>query len=111
MFKNRCDFRVELPTLAIAILLLEESIPGDASGRHLIFISICFLHFLFVLLTGLPLWLVSKKSRHLGFSVRLSWAAAISFMQIRYGPSRGSWLEANGVGGGKVVTPKVGPSR
>lgn len=54
---------------------------------------------------------MSKKSRHLGFSVRVSWAAAISIMQIRYGPSRGSWLEANGVGGGKVVTPKVGPSR
>lgn len=50
VFKNRCDFRVELPVLAITILLLEDSVPGDASGRHLILISIsvsviCFCSF------------------------------------------------------------------
>lgn len=48
-----CDFRAELPGLAIAVLLLEGSMPGDASGRYLIVISICFLHFLFVFLTDL----------------------------------------------------------
>lgn len=99
-FKNTCDFSVELPGLAIAVLPFEGLIPGDASGRYLIVISICFLHFLFVLLTDLSLWVVSRKSGHLGFCVSLSWAAAISFMQIRRGPSRGSWLVANKVRGG-----------
>lgn len=31
-------------------------------------------------------------------------------MQIRHGPSRGSWLVANEVRGEKDVTPNVGPS-
>lgn len=52
-FKNMCDFRAELPGLAIAVLLLEGSMPGDTSGRYSVVISICFLHFLFVLLTDL----------------------------------------------------------
>lgn len=50
-FKNMCDFTVGLPAWAIAVLLLEGSMPGDASGRYLILILICFLRFLFVLLT------------------------------------------------------------
>lgn len=99
VFKNRCDFRVELPVLAITILLLEDSVPGDASGRHLILISIsvsfiCFCSYNRVI----PVGGVLRSQDTTVFSVRLSWAAAISFMQIRYGPSLGSWLVADGEG-------------
>lgn len=63
-----CDFRVELPILAIATLLLGGLMPGNASGRHLMLISVCFLHFPFVL-TALPLWLVSRSQDALFFAV------------------------------------------
>lgn len=89
----------------IARLLLEGSLPVDTSGRHLTVISICFLDFLFVLSRDLSLWVVSKKSSHLGFCVRLSWMATIGFvMQIRHGPYRSSGLVASGMRGGKDVT-------
>lgn len=39
-FKSTCDFRVEMPALAAAALLLEGAVPGDASARHRIIISI-----------------------------------------------------------------------
>lgn len=43
------------------------------------------------------------------FGGGLSWAAVISFMQTGHDPSRGSWLAAKDVRGGKGVTPKVDP--
>lgn len=46
----------------------------------------------------MSLWAVSRKSRHLGI-VLIELAAAISSMQMRHGPPRGSWLVADGVGG------------
>lgn len=64
----------------IAVLLLEGSMPGDASGRHPIFISI-FVPFCSN--SSAPVDGV-LRSQTPCFCVRLNWAAAISFfMQIR----------------------------
>lgn len=66
--------------------------PSD-SWKALTLISVFVFHFISVLVTAVSLWVVSTKSRHLGF-VLIELAAAISFMQIRHGPSRapGWWL-------------------
>ena len=102
---------IHLLYLVIARLLLEGSLSGDTSRRHLIFISISVsLISLFALLRGLSLWVVSKKSRQLGFCIRLSWAATLSFFtHIRHGSSRGSYLMSNGVRGREWWCSEVSP--
>lgn len=97
---NICLILYKIVLLLILWIGVHVSLPGmcyilrrfDAWG-HLgktfnIHLNSCFLDFMFVLLTALSLKVVSHKSRHLGFYVRLSWASALSFfMQIRHGPS------------------------
>lgn len=72
-----------------------SSVPGsllEALDSHL---NVWSLDFLFVLLVDPSLWVVSVKSGQLGFPVRLSWAAEVSFfLQFRHGLS----------GGGRMVT-------
>lgn len=81
---------------SISWFSVHVTLPGDCSQKverlvtpleGIWHFSYCFLDFLFILLTDLSPWVVSKKSGHLGFCVRLNGAATVGFfMQIRNGP-------------------------
>lgn len=107
-----CDFMVELelPVLAVAVLLLLGRFNAWWLLEGFWYSSqFLFLHFLFVLLTGLSLWVVSKKSRHLGFCV--DWArqlqSALCKLGMAYLGAPGWWLMRWGEG--KMSPPKKAP--
>lgn len=74
------------------------------------YLSLCCLDFLFVLLTHLSLWVVSKKTPWFLFLLNSWQLQSASFLRISHESSRGSWLAANEVRNEKDVTPNAGHS-